>query len=301
MANVPAEKPLALNKIQRKVRFARSLMAAIQTVTGASRRLKGTELFFETQAGRVRLLAYGLDDAQTLPLFVNIHGGGFVLGGPEMDDALLPRVVEQAGVKILSVDYGLAPESPFPVALDQCYAVVKYVKEHAAELRVDPDRIAVGGHSAGGNLSAGICLLDAERRELAPKALILDYPPLDLHTDPYLKPRPKKAIPPKMARLFDAAYCGTREAARNPLISPVYAETEQLRSFPPTLLISASEDSLAPEESAFRDRLLAAGVSVTYELFQGAAHCFTLKKGPASDQAWQMMIDHLKDNLTQPS
>jgi acetyl esterase len=301
VTNVPQEKPLTPKKIQRKVRVARFLMAVIQTITGASRKVEGTELFFETQAGRVRLLAYGFNDSRTLPLFVNIHGGGFVLGGPEMDDPFLPRLGERAGVKILSVDYGLAPESPFPVALDQCYAVVKYAKQHAAELRVDPDRIAVGGHSAGGNLSAGICLLNHERRELQLKALILDYPPLDLHTDPYLKPRPKKAIPPKMARLFDGAYCGAREAARNPLISPLYAETEQLRSFPPTLLISAGEDSLAPEEAAFKDTLLAAGVPVTYELFAGAEHGFTLKKGPASDQAWQMMIDHLKDNLTQPS
>jgi acetyl esterase len=104
-----------------------------------------------------------------------------------------------------------------------------------------------------------------------------------------------------MARLFDAAYCGTREAARNPLISPVYAETEQLRSFPPTVMISAGEDSLAPEEATFRDKLLAAGVPVTYKLFDGAAHGFTLKKGPASDEAWQMMIDHLQHNLARPS
>jgi acetyl esterase len=100
-----------------------------------------------------------------------------------------------------------------------------------------------------------------------------------------------------MARLFDQAYCGTREDAKNPLLSPLFAETEQLRSFPPTVMLSAGQDSLAPEEAAFKDKLEAAGVAVTYKLFEGAAHGFTLKKGPACDEAWQMMIDHLRRNL----
>jgi acetyl esterase len=294
---MPVERLLTARQVQQKVGFARGLLRLTATVTGARHRIKGTELFLETRAGRVRVLAYRLDEPDPLPLFVNIHGGGFVLGSPEMDDPFLPRVAERAGVKILSIDYGLAPEAPFPQALDQCYAVVRYAKERAGELGIDPERIAVGGHSAGGNLSAGICLLDAERRELGLKALVLDYPPLDLHTDAYLKPRPKKAIPPKMARLFDAAYCGTREAAKNPLISPVFADAEHLRTFPPTLMLSASEDSLAPEEAAFKDQLLAAGVPVTYKLFQGATHGFTLKKGAASDEAWQMIITHLATHL----
>lgn len=301
MQKVPVEKPLTERQILRKVGFARSLMRMMRAITRASRRVRGAERFLETAAGRVRVLVYGFGAAETLPLFVNIHGGGFVLGDPEMDDPFLPRVAEEARVKIISIDYGLAPEKPFPVALDQCFAVVRYAKEHAAELGVDPERIAVGGHSAGGNLSAGICLLDAVRLQLAPKALILDYPPLDLHTDPYLKPRPRKAIPPKMARMFDAAYCGRREAARDPRISPIFADPEHLRTFPPTLMLSAGEDSLAPEEAAFKDKLLAAGVQVTYRLFEGASHGFSLKKGPASDEAWQMMIDHLRQNLGERS
>ena len=151
----------------------------------------------------------------------------------------------------------------------------------------------MGGHSAGGNLSAGICLLDAERGELGLKALILDYPPLDLHTDPYLKPRPKKAIPPRIARIFDACYTGSREAAKNPLISPRYASADQIRSFPPTLVITAGQDSLAPEAEAFKDRLIEAGVPVTFKRFEGAPHGFTLSGDPGAEEAWQMMIDHL--------
>jgi acetyl esterase len=216
----------------------RFLIPVAQKAVRKPKKPHGKELFLVTDAGRVRVLGYNLDGPETLPLFVDMHGGGFILGHAEMDDPFMPGVAEKAGVKILSVDYSLAPQHPFPRALDECYGVVKYAREHPEEFGIDPGNIAVGGHSAGGNLSAGICLLDAERRELGLKALILDYPPLDLYTDPYLKPRPKKAIPPWLARVFDAAYCGNREAAKNPLISPCYASGDQVKSFPPTLVIT---------------------------------------------------------------
>jgi acetyl esterase len=250
-------------------------------------------MFLDTQAGRVRVLAYGFDDPGTLPLFVNMHGSGFTIGHAEMDDRFMPDLARRAHVKILSVDYSLAPEAMFPVALEECYGVVKYAKEHAAELAIDPDNIAIGGHSAGGNFSAAVCLLDHERKELGLKALILDYPPLDISTDPYLKPLPKKAIPPRMARLFDMAYIGDREAAKNPLVSPRYAALDQLRSFPPTLLIAAGNDSLAPEAEAFKEMLIEAGVPVAFRLFEGASHGFTHTGEPGAAEAWRLMADHL--------
>lgn len=284
-----------------KTGLSRVLIPLLQKAVPKPKHLRGRELFLPTEAGRVRVLGYNLDGPGTLPLFVDMHGGGFILGSAEMDDPYLPSTAEAAGIKILSVDYSLAPQHPFPVALNECHAVVKYVKEHPEEFGIDSERIAVGGHSAGGTLGAGICLLDAERRELGIMALLLDYPPLDLHTDPYQKPRPKKAIPPRVARIFDAAYTGSREAAKNPLISPYYATTEQLSTFPPTLIISAGQDSLAAEEAAFRDKLEAAGVPVTYRLFEGCRHGFTLEKGLEAEEAWQMMTDFLKRTLKPPA
>ena len=297
MASVPVEKPLTKKQLQRKIGLYRLLLPLLQKAARTPKKLHGKELFLVTEAGGVRVLAYNLDRPQTLPLFVDIHGGGFTMGCAEMDDPWMSDVAERAGVKILSIDYSLAPEHPFPKALDECYGVMKYAKEHAEELGIDPGSMAVGGHSAGGNLSAGICLLDGERRQLGLKALILDYPPLDLHTDPYLKPRPKKAIPPRLARLFDIAYCGSRQAAKNPLISPSFATDEQLGSFPPTLMISAGQDSLAAEELAFKDRLESTGVPVSYRRFDGSPHGFTLNGGPDATEAWQMMIDFLQHHL----
>jgi acetyl esterase len=301
MTRIPRERSIGKKSLQRKVNLYRRLGSLFGRRTlGLAGPLQGTEVSLETPAGRVRVLAYNLNRPERLPLFINLHGGGFVMCGPEMDDRFLGRVAQEADVKILSVDYSLAPEAPFPQALKECYEVARYAREHADELGLDPERIAIGGHSAGGNLSAAVCLLDGERRELALKALILDYAPLDLHTDPYAKPRPRKALSPRMCRVFDQAYAGDRRAALNPLISPVYASDDELRLFPPTLVITASEDSLAPEAELFKDRLLAAGVPVTFRRFEGAAHGFTHAGGPQAEEAWQMMIDHLLRHLQAP-
>ncbi len=297
MAGSPREKQLTAKQLRRRLGPLQFLTRVQRTARQVTRRVHGAESFLETEAGSVRVLTYGLEKPERLPLFVDIHGGGFCLGDPEMDDPFLPAVAARAGVKIVSIDYSLAPRHPFPRPLDECYAVVKYAKDHAGELGIDASRIAVGGHSAGGNLSAAICLLDAERKELGLKALVLDYPVLDLSTDPYLKPTPKGALSPRLSRLFDRSYTLDRQAAKNPLISPVFATPQDLRSFPPTLMISATQDSLAAEEALFKERLEAAGVPVTYKLFQGEKHGFTLFKSVAADEAWGMMIDHLKRHL----
>jgi len=262
MSKVPPEKPLTRAQIQRKVNFYRVLMPIFgRKMMATGKKRVGRELFLDTQAGKVRVLAYNLENPETLPVFINLHGSGFTIGHAEMDDRFMPNVARGANVKILSIDYSLSPEAMFPVALNECYAVVKYARERAAELGVDPENIALGGRSAGANLSAAACLMDGERKELGLKALVLVYPPLDIYTDPYLKPQPKNALSPKMCRLFDAAYVGGREAAKNPLVSPYYAAIEQFRSFPPTLMITAGQDSLAPEAEVFKDKLIEAGVA----------------------------------------
>lgn len=297
MKRIPREKQLTRAQLGRRLGVLQSLGRVQRGIRHLTGRVRGTELFLETDAGRVRVLAYGLDKPETLPLFIDIHGGGFSLGDPELDDPFMPRVADEAGVKIISIDYSLAPRHPFPRALDECEAVVSYARRRAHELGIDPDSIAIGGHSAGGNLSAAVCLRDAGRNELGLKALILDYPVLDLSTDPYRKPLPKGALSPRLSRLFDRSYCSDREVAKDPLISPVFATHEQLRTLPPTLMICASQDSLAQEAIVFKDALAATGVPVTYKMFEGAKHGFTLFAGPAADEAWGMVIAHLKEHL----
>lgn len=295
MVNAPGKKQFTRAQIVRKVKTYRFFYSLFTGIQNLRKNRAGKEMFLDTDSGKVRVLAYNLDNPLRLPLLVDIHGGGFVLGHAEMDDTCMMNLTQKANIKILSVDYSLAPERPFPKAINECYDVIKYAKEHALEFRINPENIAVGGHSAGGNFSAAICLLDAKRRILNLKCAILDYPPLDISTDPYLKPTPKNAIPPDMACLFNAAYC-TKEEAQNPLVSPVFATIEQLKSFPPTLVITASQDSLCKEAEDFKDKLTEAGVKVAHKRFE-APHGFTLGNSPEAVEAWQLMIDFLNSYL----
>ena len=299
MGKAPKEKVWTDRQLKNKIKWIRFFMSVLNAISfKKKRKLAGKERFITTEEGNVRVLTYNMDNQQRLPLYVNMHGGGFVLGNAEMDDPFMRQIANNANIKIINIDYSLAPEFPFPKALNECYAVVKYAKEHADEFGIDPHRIAVGGQSAGGNLSAGICLMDKDSKALDIKCLILDYPPLDLYTEASLKPLPKGSLPVFLCRLFDASYLNHKEGRKNPLISPIYATVDDVRSFPPTLIISASNDSLCEEDEKFRDKLLAAGIEVIHKRFEDV-HGFNLNPGANSDESWQMIIDHLKRYLWQ--
>ena len=266
----------------------------------------GTDIRFPTQKGNIRALTYGFENKKVAPLLINIHGSGFTMGSAAMDDPFMPQFVEKCNVKVISIDYTLAPDEKFPVALEQCYAVIQYAKEHAGELHIDPERIMIMGHSAGGNFCAAIGLMENEKNTLGLKGIILDYPPTDIATDAADKPRPKGALPVWLSHIFDAAYCEPEEKT-NPLVSPALATKDMVKNFPPTLVITAGRDSLAAETERFADTLIHAGVDVTYRCFEGAIHGFTIitekqaKRFPdvykKSLIAWQMMIDFVNKNI----
>ena len=294
----PPYKPMSREKIQKKMHFMRKMTAFMDKRMAGS--IVGKERILPTEKGNVRTLTYGFGNPKTQPVLVDIHGGGFVMGNPEMDDPFMMQFVEKCGVKVISIDYTLSPDVMFPVALEECHAVIRYLKEYAEQLHIDGDRIVIMGHSAGGNFCAAIGLMDNEARKLGLKGMILDYPPTDILTDPFDKPLPKGCLPPNVCRMFNAAYC-TPEEAKNPLVSPTFAAAEMVNNFPPTLVITAGQDSLAGETEAFKDTLISAGVDVTFKRFEGVIHGFTItspakaKKQPkeyeASLEAWQMMID----------
>ncbi|PRO39715.1 alpha/beta hydrolase [Bacillus sp. LLTC93] len=232
---------------------------------------------------------------QPLPVFVNLHGGGFILGSAEMDNHWCPVIADRAQCIVVNVEYQLAPENPFPAALHECYDVVKWLYEHPEELQIDPNTLAIGGHSAGGNLATAVCLLNIQKGNKLPIVYqVLDYPPLDLATDPERKPAFEEAIPAEMAKLFNAFYV-QEEDARNPLISPVFADRSSLAQMPPALVITAEKDSLAEEAKQYADMLQEAGVEVTYQQFKGVPHAFTHAGDlDIAEQAWHLMSDQLK-------
>lgn len=295
-----------MKKTQLFVNLIRGAMKLAAPQMVDMERAIGTDTWFDTAAGRVRALIYGFEDQTVKPLLVNIHGSGFTMGSAAMDDPFMMQFVEKCGVKVISIDYTLAPDERFPFALEQCYGLIRHAKEHAQELSIDPDRILIMGHSAGGNFCAAIGLLEKERQALGLKGIILDYPPTDIATDAAHKPRPKGALPVWLSRIFDAAYCQPEERT-NPLVSPAFATEEMVSHFPPTMVITAGQDSLAAETERFKDTLVRAGVEVAFKRFEGAIHGFTIitesqaKKFPQvyaqSLEAWQMMVDFVNQHI----
>lgn len=293
----PPYKPLTREKLMKKVSFMRKMIA--RGAKGAPPPV-GKLITLPTDKGNVNILAYGFENTAKTPLLVNIHGGGFVMGTAANDDPYMMQFVEKCGIKVINVDYSLSPEVMFPVAIEECRAAIIYMQQHADEYHIDPERIITMGHSAGGNFCAAMELMDNDEKLVKTKGTILDYPPTDILTDPFDKPMPKGCIPPKMARNFNAAYC-TEEQAENPLVSPTLATIDQVKNFPPTLVITAGSDSLANETIHFADTLEKAGVDVTRKHYEGVLHGFTMynpvqaKRQPndykAALDAWQIMID----------
>ncbi|MFN8372044.1 MAG: alpha/beta hydrolase fold domain-containing protein [Anaerolineae bacterium] len=117
----------------------------------------------------------------------DLHGGGFILGSADMDEAMNLELQRRVGCKIISIEYAKAPEFPFPAAVNQVYAVVKQIYENAAQYAIDPARMAIGGHSAGGNLSTVTCMKAKKTGEFRFTCQVLDYPPLDLANDAHAR------------------------------------------------------------------------------------------------------------------
>ncbi|MDQ2797599.1 MAG: alpha/beta hydrolase, partial [Actinomycetota bacterium] len=121
--------------------------------------------------------------AGPLPVVLNFHGGGWVSGDPRQTEWWCAAIAAQAGVVVVSVDYRLAPEHPFPIPVEDCYAATRWVAEHGADLTVDGGRLAVMGDSAGGNLAAVVSLMARDRGGPAIALQVLIYPSVDLGAD----------------------------------------------------------------------------------------------------------------------
>ena len=231
-----------------------------------------------TAAGPVRVLVYrpAAAPADALPpVYVNFHGGGFIVRHPEFDDHLCRAVVADTGCVLVNVDYDVAPQRPFPVAPEQAFGVTAWVAQHGAEHGWDGARLAVGGQSSGGNLATGVCLAARQQGSFLPLLQILNFPPLDLATDPNSKVArtTKPLIPPSMAALFNNAYAPDPAHRRDPLVSPLFAP--DLTGMPPALIITAEYDLLADEGAAYAARLAEAGVPVVHHVMPGVDHAFT--------------------------
>lgn len=203
----------------------------------------------------------------TTPALLWIHGGGYLFGSPEQDDALCRRYVERLGIVVAAARYRLAPEYPYPIPLEDCYSVLTWL---AALPGVDPDRIAIGGASAGGGLTAALAFLARDRGEVKPVLQVLSYPMLDDRTvDP--------ALDDPGFRLWNAAsnHIGWKSylGGADPALA-VPARRDDLAGLPPAWVGVGTLDLFYKEDLAYAARLTAAGVPCEVHEVPGAFHGF---------------------------
>ncbi|NQT16750.1 MAG: alpha/beta hydrolase [Planctomycetes bacterium] len=207
-------------------------------------------------------------------ILVFYHGGGWVLGGIATHDVTCCQLADAAGCMVVSVDYRLAPEHKYPAAVDDAYAAVEWVFEHAESMGGDPRRVAVGGDSAGGNLAAAVCLMARDRNAFQPRFQLLIYPIVDYHlnTPSYLENAEGCFLTRETMKWFWQCYLQRDEDGRHPYASPLRAE--DLGGLPEALVITAEYDPLRDEGEAYAARLRQAGVTVTQTRYDGMIHAF---------------------------
>ena len=204
------------------------------------------------------------------PLVLFIHGGGFVTGGLDAMQFLCAQVASATPAVVVSVDYPLAPEHPYPAALNTSYAALCWVSEHANELGGDPTRLIVMGDSAGGNLAAALCLLARRKDGPSVAGQVLIYPALDA-TLSTAAMRTATAKRRAECETFYGYYVGDARPA-DELISPLLAD--DLSELPGATIITADHDSLREDGLLYATRLSRAGVDVRYTNYLGMPHGF---------------------------
>lgn len=217
---------------------------------------------------------------------VVFHGGGWLMGSLESFDATSRHLAHESGLAVVSVDYRLAPESPFPAALDDAWTATQWVAKNSELLEVDSRRLVVLGESAGGNLAAGVCLLARDFGAPAVCAQILIYPPvdarlriasLDQFAEGYLQTK-RDVIYAYRTYGLDTLVDAT-DRRLSPLLAPSH------RGLPMTLLISAGCDAIRDDTNAYATCLLAADVSATHVCYSSMMHTFFGMRGIVADAA----------------
>lgn len=215
----------------------------------------------------------GSTDTDVLPLLVWFHGGGFAIGSVATADSTARALANAAQVAVASVDYHLAPEHPYPAAIDDAVASLDWVVSHSSELRIDPARLAVGGDSAGGNLAAVVCQLAKAAKRPRLSFQLLVYPVTDLvgEQPSMIENGTGMMLTKELMDWFAEQYLGGRDGS-NPRVSPLRAS--DLSGLPPALVITAELDPLRDEGEAYAAALADAGVPTELVRYDGQIHGF---------------------------
>lgn len=237
----------------------------------------------------------------TLPGIFYIHGGGMILGSVEMEDASAAMLCEMTGCVVVSVEYRLAPENPFPAAPEDCYTGLVWMASNAAELGVDPERIALYGPSAGGGLVLAVALMSRDRGFPSIRMQMPIYPMIDDRNDtPSSREITDVGIWDRDGNLEAwGMYLGADYGTDNVSHYAAPARATDLSGLPPTFIDVGEVDMFRDEDIAFAARLIQAGVPTELHVHPGAYHAAEVFAPTAalSQRMWAMRVDALRRSL----
>ena len=235
--------------------------------------------FIPAQDGRARIrlrLYRSKVAAEPTPVLIWLHGGGYVIGKPEMDDLSCAQYVREAGIAVVSVDYRYAPHHPFPTGLEDSYSALLWVQSHARQLGVDARRLAIGGASAGGGLAAALVQLALDRPAIRPVFQLLVYPMLDDRTVLRADIDDSNNVTWTQAsnRFGWEAYLGMKCGTAAVPAYAVPARRADLSGLPPAWIGVGTLDVFHDEAVAYAHRLQASGIDCEMYIVPGAFHGF---------------------------
>lgn len=234
-----------------------------------------------------------------LPVVIYTHGGGWVLGDRETHDRLVRELTIGANAVVVFVDYDRSPESRYPIAVEESYAVLKHVAEHPDAFGADGSRIAIAGDSVGGNMTAVVALLAKERKGPDVKAQLLFYPVTDasMSTSSYQEFAEGPWLTRKGMEWFWDQYLPDASQRADNHVSPINASLDQLKGLPQTLLLVDENDVLRDEGEAYGRKLAAAGVPVRSVRYNGTIHDFMLLNPIANTPAVRGAVSQASEYL----
>lgn len=225
------------------------------------------------------------------PVIFEFHGGGFVLGNAEKDDRICDTLCKELDVNVAGVNYRLAPEAPYPAAVDDAYEIMKYFHAHSSEFGIDPAHMGTLGFSGGATLAAAAAFRANCKKELSLCAQALHYPYLDSSRMPDQKEHYPQDMDPAVMTAFTRLY-SSEEERKLPEVSPVLASREELAGMPRTLLVPAQFDALKEEGLVYARHLEAAGVSVYCQIMPDTHHGYI--EDWSSETVYQYTAEDIK-------